>query len=207
MNVALDLVLVPVSSNTVTACALRRTHVESGISYSYVGIEPGGEPTQTPYTKEIETGRYEFVACGEWCYVRSVLSGNCGSIEQATWSVLPLAEGRNLYADLKSGRMGGSEHSPIYWGTWTRTEAKVEILGTCETPARCEMFSWGEGANRVCHVNIPAQVGPVLRMSYGKAKALHSFDFTTPDNYRSTRTSFVEIDEKTGIGRTYVKAA
>lgn len=173
MNVALTLSIVPASN--VTACALVRTYTETGIAYDIDGVG-------TPFTREVEVRRVEFVACDDFVWVDTHAYTRTAAREYY----------KSLVAD-----------------GFTPADAKTEIVGQCDAPATREDFSWGEGANRVGTAEIPAQVGPVIRTSdYRGAytRLLRAFSFTTPDKWTSLRTEFSRVDEETMSTTIYVHA-
>jgi hypothetical protein len=168
MNVALTLSIVPASN--VTACALVRTYTETGIAYDIDGVG-------TPFTREVEVRRVEFVACDDFVWTNA----------HGTWSAEPRETARARYKNLVAEG-------------YVKTDAKTEIVGQCDAPATREEYAWGEGANRVGTAEIPAQVGPVIRTSdYRGAytRLLRAFSFTTPDKWTSLRTEFSRVDEET----------
>ncbi len=174
MNVALTLSIVPAAN--VTACALVRMYTEKGIAYDVNGVG-------TPFERQVEARRVEFVACDGFVWVDTHAYTRTAAREYY----------KSLVAD-----------------GFTPADAKTEIVGQCDAPATREDFSWGEGANRIGTAEIPAQIGPVVRMVGHLGKryvvALRAFSFTTPDKWTSLRTSFTRVDEEAASATIYVHA-
>lgn len=177
MKTALTLSIVPASN--VTVCALVRMRTEKGIAYNLAGVG-------TPFKRQVEGHRVEFVACGDFVWVREA---------DMAWEVYARDAARAQYKSLISEG-------------YVKTDAKTELVGQCDAPTTREEYSWGEGANRITTVEIPAQVGPVIRTAYRGAypRLLRAFSFTTPDKWTSLRTEFSRVDETSSAVKLYVEA-
>jgi hypothetical protein len=76
----------------------------------------------------------------------------------SAWAALPVAEARAYYRQIIAGKALG-----LPGADWQTVDPVTEIDGQIELEAREVLYSWGEGANRMAPVSMPAARCPVLR--------------------------------------------
>lgn len=174
------------SQETFTACALVRTHtytvkVSKWDADLNTLVEGGGR------LESEETGRIEFIPAGEWVFVRVVQASRSDRTGGA-WAAYTREEARLLYKETFGGK---GWHGP----GWTKGEAKTVIVGAINLPARDVHYSWGEGANRVALVSLPAARCPVIKIRRHPTEttsALQAFTATF-DGWTSHRVQWTEL--------------
>ena len=168
-----------ISTNvTFKTCALAR--IVTRTVKPYVTLADGSSVAQEEREEPEEVVRVEFISgFADYVLRRTTRHSGCGT---GCWEAIPLADARAFYRSLRAAG-------------WIEVEAKTSIIGEVDLPAREVIYSWGEGANRVDPIDLPAMKCPVLTSRYYSTEttcALQPF-FATFGGWESHRIEFKEL--------------